>query len=72
MDDPHDINEAAKFFTEIPVEPPPIYKSENMGKKSEASTERYRKEKEQLDAWIELQETKARAEEYKKHRPNRS
>ncbi|MGZ8889752.1 MAG: hypothetical protein ACXW1D_09535, partial [Halobacteriota archaeon] len=70
IDDQNDINEAVEALNEIPVEPPPIFKSENMRKKAEANTERYRKEKEHLEAWIELQETRARAEAYKKNRPD--
>lgn len=68
-DNPDAIRQATDLFNQVPVEPPPAYKSENMGKKAEAYTERMRKEKEQLDAWIDLQETRARAEEYKKRRP---
>jgi hypothetical protein len=53
------------FFHDISSEPPPVYKSENMTRKAEAHTKRYKKEKEQIDAWIELQKSKARAEAYR-------
>ena len=45
IDDQNDINEAVEALNEIPVEPPPIFKSENMRKKAEANTERYRKKR---------------------------
>lgn len=40
LDDPYSLQEAVNAFNEIPVEAPPLYKSENMGRKAQAHAER--------------------------------